>query len=114
MAQAGRVQSQSGVVEYGGPVNDFILTVVIHVADAEVVVPLALVDAVAGRRAVERPALGELAVLPIVGGEPGFGVVAAGHDDAGVHAVQVGDGGQEPVDAIAVAVAPRRDRPARR
>jgi hypothetical protein len=66
------------------------------------------------RVAVERPAPGQRAVAEVPGDDHGAGVVAAGHDDARPRAVQVRGAGQEPVDPVAVAVAPRRHGAARR
>ena len=44
--------------------------------------------------------------IPVVGSEAGLSVVASAHDGAGVLAVEVGYGGEEPVAAVAVGVAP--------
>ncbi len=69
---------------------------------------------VAGDVGVERPPLRELRAVEVVGGHHGPRVVAAAQDEARVLAVEVGDAGEEPVDAVAVRVAPRSDVAARR
>ena len=92
------------------------LAVAVDVGDAEAVVALAAIGAVAGRAvvAVERPAPGQLAVAPVPGGQHGARVVAAAHDDARPLAVEIGDAGEEAIDAVAVVVAPGGDLAARR
>ena len=83
----------------------------IHVADGEIVIALAAIVSISGRAivAVERPGSGELAVAPVPGDENGPRVVAAAHDQAGARAVEIGDAGEETVDAVAVAIAPIGD-----
>ena len=93
-----------------GAVHDLVSSVAVHVADAEVVIALAAPGGVWIRRAgvagVEGPDVGERAVAPVPGREHRARVVAAGHDQAGPLAVEIGDAGQEAIHAVAVVVAP--------
>ena len=84
--------------------------VAIDIGHRQIVISLAAIVAVARRAvvAVEDPALGELAVAPVPGGQHGPRVVAAAHHQARPLAVQIGDAGQEAIDAVAVVVAPSR------
>ncbi|NAZ86015.1 HAD-IA family hydrolase [Kineococcus sp. T90] len=68
----------------------------------------------AGDVGVEHPAPHQVRAVEVVGGHDGAGVVAAADQQAGVLPVEVGGAGQEPVHAVAVAVAPGGDVPARR
>ncbi len=72
------------------------------------------VGAVAGAVAVERPPPGQRPVAEVPGDDDRAGVVPPRHDQRGPLAVEVGGAGQEPVDAVAVAVAPRRHGAPRR
>src|SRR6476659_1636372 len=113
MAQAGRVQTLAIVVDRHGAIDDFVLAVAIDVGHAEVMISLALVCAVAGRRAIEQPALSQLAAVPVIRREHGFGIIAASHEDARMDTVKVTDASQEAIHTIAITIAPRADGSAR-
>ena len=117
MAEAGRVEAGAVVVDRGRAVDDLVAAVAVHVADAEVVVALPAPAGVRVRRAgvagVERPDVRERAVAPVPGREHRARVVAARHHQARPLAVEIRDGGEEAVDAVAVGVAPVADRAAR-
>ncbi len=76
-------------------------------------VALRRVAAVTGAVAVERPPPGQRAVPEVPRDDDRSRVIAAGHDQRRALPVEVGGAGQEPVDPVAVAVTPRRHRPAR-
>lgn len=63
---------------------------------------------------VEHFQVRQAAVAPVPGGQHRSRVVAAAHDEARTAAVEIGDAGQEAVDAVAIIVAPVGDVAARR
>jgi hypothetical protein len=80
-------------------VDDFVTAIAIHVGHADGV------RALPGERVVlvlrvEDPALGQLAIAPVPCGEDAAAVVAATHDHARAHAVEIRDAGEEAIDAI--------------
>src|SRR5438067_415226 len=58
--------------------------------------------------AVKNPSLCQPAISPIPGRQHRASVVAAAHDDAGTHTIQVSDAGIEAIDTIAIVIAPIR------
>lgn len=108
MAEAGAKEGCSVVVDSAGPVDDLVHAVRVEVSDGEAVGALSAVggEVSSGMAGVEGPALGELSVAPVPGCEDGAGVVAAAHDDARLFAVEIGESGDEAIDAVAVAVSP--------
>ena len=109
VAEAGAPESGAVVVNGAGAVGDLIFAVPVQIADADAVGALAGVGAIGGRTAaaVEGPALGQLPATPVPRSQKGAGVIATGKHAGGALAVQVGDGGEKPVEAVAVAVAPK-------
>ena len=116
VAEAGGVEPLAVAANATGAVDDVVAAVAIDVGDAEAVIALTAIVAIAGRAvvAVERPAPGQFAVAPVPGDEHGTRVVAAAHDEARPLAVEIRDAGQEAIDAVAVRVAPVADLAARR
>ena len=104
--QAGAPQALAVVIDGHRAVDDLVTAIAIDVGDAQLVVALAAEGFVAGRGAVEQPALGQLAVAPVPGRQGRATIVAASHDNAGSLAVQIGRASQEAVGAVGVAVAP--------
>src|SRR5690606_16698542 len=108
VAEARRVHTASVVVDHCRTVDNFVLAIEIDVGHAQVVISLAFVVRLSARTEirVEQPALWELSIAKGPGGERHPGVVAASHHEAGAYAVEIGDPGEEAVDAIAITVAP--------
>jgi hypothetical protein len=110
MTEAGAVEQLAAAGDGGGAVHDVLLPVAVDIGDREPVRALAEGRLAAGFRAVEHPALAELAAAPVPGGDHRPRVIAAREHAAGQltvdSAAQPGGAGQEAVDAVAVAVAP--------
>ena len=114
--EPGRVPPLAVAADHARAVDDLVLAVAVHVADADAVVALPAVRPVARGAvvAVEDPAAGQLAVPPVPRGQHRPRVVAAAEDDARPLAVEVRDARQEAVHAVAVVVAPVGHLAARR
>src|SRR5262245_12910377 len=106
--QAGRVKSLAVVVNHACAVDDLVSAVAVHVADAEVVIPLSAVALIAFVRAVESPYARQLAVAPVPCGQDRAGVITPAHHQTRSLAVEIRDCGEEPVNTIAVTVSPDR------
>jgi len=114
MPETRGVEALAVVVDGAGAVSDLVAPVAVHVARDDGVGSLSGVTAVSRRVGVEKPPLRQLAVAPIHRPERGPGVIAPAEHRAGPLAIQVGRAGQEPVDPVAVVVAPGRHRAAGR
>ena len=109
--QPGREQSRAVVVHDHRAVDDLVLAVGIDVGNREIVIALAR-ERRGGRigkwshadARVEDPARGQLPVPPVPRRQHRAAVVAARHHDAWQAPVEVGDGGQHPIAAVAVVV----------
>src|SRR5215475_3484170 len=87
--QAGRVKSLAVVVNHACAVDDLVSAVAVHVADAEVVIPLSAVALIAFVRAVESPYARQLAVAPVPRDQDRTGVITPTHHQAGSPAVEI-------------------------
>src|SRR5690242_1699890 len=65
---------------------------------------------VAGLRAVEQPALGELSVTIVPGRNRSPGIIAPPEDHARVLAVEIGNAGEKPVRSIGVTISPAPEK----
>src|SRR5262249_56079795 len=82
--------------------------VAVHVAYAEIVIALSRVAFISFVSAVESPHARQLAVAPVPRGQHRAGVIATAHHQARPFAVEIGDGREEAINAIAPTVAPDR------
>src|SRR5665647_1524433 len=108
VTEPGVVEARPVVVDRHGAEHDLVEGVAVHVRHGQLVVALPLPVA-ADLVGVEHPAQAEVGPVEVVGCQHGTGVVAAGEDRARRLPVEVGNPGEEPVDAVAVAVAPVGD-----
>src|SRR5215468_5999961 len=106
--EAGRVKPLAIVVNHARAVDDLVPAVAVHVADAEVVIALAAVTFIALVCAVEGPQARQLAVAPVPRDQHRSGVITTTHHQARSLAVEIRDGAEETIDAIAVSIAPDR------
>src|SRR5688572_4201455 len=113
MSVTGVPQRLAVVIDDHRTEDDLITTVRVDVADRELVVALTGV-LTAGAVGVERPPPGQLPAAEIPRDDDGTRVVAARQDDARPLPVEVRGAGQEPVDPVAVGVAPAGHGAARR
>ena len=104
MTQSGGVHRGAVVIDGGGAKDDLVTSILVDVGDRQVVITLPVIGGVVV--AVEHPALCELAVAPVPGGDHRTRVVAAREDGAGPLAVEIRDAREETIDAIAVGIAP--------
>ena len=111
MPESGRKQSAPVVVHHHRAVDNLVAAVAVHVRNRQVVIA----HAGEGRRVgiwerteagagIKGPAVGQRAVPPVPCRQHRSAVIAARHHDAGQPPVEICDGGEEPVGAIAVAV----------
>src|SRR5262249_26242608 len=106
--KAGRVKPLAVVVNHAGAVYDLVPAVAVHVAYAEIVIALSRVAFISFVSAVESPHARQLAVAPVPRGQHRAGVIATAHHQARPFAVEIGDGREEAINAIAPTVAPDR------
>src|SRR5262249_47849319 len=106
--EAGRVKPLAVVVNHASAVYDLVPAVAVHVADAEVVIALPRVAFISFVSAVESPHARQLALAPVPRGQHRAGVIAAAHHQAWSFSVEIRDGREEAINAIAPTVAPYR------
>ena len=94
------------VIDRHRSVDHLVAAVAIDIGDRKLVIAASGIVALARLAAVEQPALGQLAVAPVPGGDRGAGIIAAAKDHRGQMAVEIGDTGQEPVGSVGIAIAP--------
>src|SRR5215467_8530079 len=108
MPEAGRVKPLAVVVNHARAIDDLVPAVAVHVADAEVMIALPRVAFISFVSAVESPHARQLAVAPVPRGQHRAGVIAAAHHQARSFAVEIRDGREEAINAVAPTVAPDR------
>ena len=95
------------VVDRHRSIDHLVAAVAIDIGDAELVIAAIAIVAIAGRRRIEQPAPGQLAVAEIPSGDRGAGIIAAADNHAGMPPVEISGAGQEAVGAVGVTVPPR-------
>src|SRR5688572_18740 len=109
MANTGGVESTTIVVNSCSTENNFLLSIIIYVSDAEAVRSLTAVGLILAAIRCKRPTFCQLSVAPVQSRDLSFFVVAARENHAGSLSIQVSYTGQKAVYSVAVVIAPIRD-----
>ena len=107
-------QTVAVIIDRNGSIDDFILSVVIHICHTEVVIPLSRIAGIfAGQIRVECPSVRQYAIPVIPGGQHGSSpaaprVITPAHHHTGFDSVKIGDTGQKPVHTVTICISPAR------
>src|SRR5690349_5172722 len=102
------------IVDGTGAIEHLIFTVAIHIAHAHLVIALSCIELVAGRIAVECPAMCKLAIAPVPGHSYETGIITAAEYKTWSCTIEISDRCNKTVHAIAVIIAPCGNRSSRR
>lgn len=103
MSHSGRVESFAVVIDSTGTVNDFVASIIIHIAYTQIVVSLSGVLLASGMVAVEYPTVLQFFSVPVEGSQNSTRVVASTHNDTWVYSVKVGYTSQEAITSVTFA-----------